>query len=48
MSLEKPDNHFLKEIYDVQEKRLQAIVEEIVEIEEYSEVIFFFGSVVCG
>jgi hypothetical protein len=42
MSLGKPKNRLLRDMYVAQEKRIQAIVDEIVEIEEYSEVFFFF------
>jgi hypothetical protein len=38
----KPQMFLLREIYEAQEKRFQAIVEEIVEVEEYLEVSFFF------
>jgi hypothetical protein len=40
MTLVKPENVLLMEMYEAQEKRFQAIVEEIVELEEYLEVRF--------
>ena len=40
--MEEPRNALLIEMYDGQLKRLQAIVDEILEIEELSEVGLFF------
>jgi hypothetical protein len=42
MMLVKPENRMLMEIYEAQEKRFQAIVEEIIEVQEFSEVRVFF------
>jgi hypothetical protein len=40
--LKGPKNHLLFEMYEGQQKRLQAVVDEIMEIQELSEVFFSF------
>jgi hypothetical protein len=40
LCLRRPKNDLLMKIYEEQVKRLQLIVDEIIEIEELSEVFF--------
>jgi hypothetical protein len=39
--LEEPKNDLLAGMYEIQVKNIQAVVNEIAELEEYSTVCFF-------